>query len=285
MGIEKPLVIFSDLDGTLLEFETYSWHEAAEALGLLVRRRIPLVLCTSKTRSEVEEFRAAFRNCDPFIVENGGAVYVPVRDWNRAVPGGVRIGEYWQIPLGKPYDVLLSAVAEIRKQTGLGLRGFADLEARQVAELTGLSLERARRAKEREFDEPLIVHGNEEQDLLAAWARKLGLRVSRGGRFWHLHGGADKGRAVKRVVSLYDQELGSVTTVGIGDSANDLPMLEAVDVPVLVQKPDGTYDDRVDLDGLIRAPAPGPRGWNWSVKWLLDQPGSGPAHGRARKDD
>jgi len=268
------VVIFSDLDGTLLDLESYSWHEAREGLSLVVGRRVPLVLCTSKTRSEVEEFRAAFQNQDPFIVENGGAVYIPAQGRKRPVPEAVPVESYWRIGLGTPYDVLRSALREIRLQTGLPLRGFSDLEDHQVAELAGLCLDRARRAKQREYDEPFLLDRDEAAEIVAVRARDLGLEVSRGGRFWHLHGGTDKGRAVERLISLYRRERGPVITVGFGDSANDLPMLEAVDVPILVQKPDGSYDHGIAMDRLVRAPAPGPRGWTWAVKRLLGRPDS-----------
>ena len=66
-------VVFTDLDGTLLEHSTYSFAEAEEALDLLRSQDIPLVICTSKTRSEVEFWRRLLGNEHPFIVENGGA--------------------------------------------------------------------------------------------------------------------------------------------------------------------------------------------------------------------
>ncbi len=60
-------------------------------------------------------------------------------------------------------------------------------------------------------------------------------------------------------------------TVGIGDSLNDLPLLLNVDHPILVQKPDGSYDPDIDLPSLIRAPGIGPAGWNQAILGLLTQ--------------
>lgn len=58
-------------------------------------------------------------------------------------------------------------------------------------------------------------------------------------------------------------------TVGLGDSANDRSMLEAVDIPILIPHPDGSFED-IELLNLRRAPHPGSRGWNHAVLEALD---------------
>jgi mannosyl-3-phosphoglycerate phosphatase len=62
-----------------------------------------------------------------------------------------------------------------------------------------------------------------------------------------------------------------IETVGIGDSINDAPLLAMVDHPILVQKPDGSYDPDLHLTGMIRAPGIGPVGWNEAILNLLAQ--------------
>ena len=74
--IPVGLVIFTDLDGTLLD-AAYSFLPAAPALEAVRRTSVPLVICSSKTRREIESYRIRLGNHDPFIAENGGAVYVP----------------------------------------------------------------------------------------------------------------------------------------------------------------------------------------------------------------
>ena len=68
----KP-VIFTDLDGTLLDRAGYSYAPAVPALERLRRNKIPLVFCSAKTRAEQEVYRKEIEIYDPFIVENGGA--------------------------------------------------------------------------------------------------------------------------------------------------------------------------------------------------------------------
>lgn len=86
-------------------------------------------------------------------------------------------------------------------------------------------------------------------------------------------GANDKGIAARRLIRQYrgcaSAEGQGLVTIGVGDSLNDLPLLEAVDYPILVQKPDRSYDPDVDLPSLIRAEGVGPVGWNRSLLELL----------------
>ena len=83
-------VVFTDLDGTLLDHSTYSFAEAQPALALLKSKNVPLIFCTSKTRSEVEYWRGLLGNNHPFIVENGGAAFVPENYFNFPIPASVK---------------------------------------------------------------------------------------------------------------------------------------------------------------------------------------------------
>jgi mannosyl-3-phosphoglycerate phosphatase len=98
---------------------------------------------------------------------------------------------------------------------------------------------------------------------------QLGLLWTRGSRYYHLTGANDKGKAVKLLTDLYKQEHGKIVTIGLGDSLNDLPMLQVVDYPVLVQKPGGRYEESIRLSGLLKVLGIGPEGWRTAVLKLL----------------
>jgi len=262
-------VVFSDLDGTLLDHHTYSFDAALPALEDLKARRIPVVLCSSKTRAELEEIRTRLDNGDPFIVENGGSAFIPAGYFPFAVPEGRESGRYVAIEFGLPYAEVRQALTRINAELRGGLRGFGDMSAEEVARLCGFSRREAELAQRREYGEPVIIEGAATAAELEAAAARQGLRTIRGARFFHLTGGNDKGRAVRALRALYERERGPVRALGIGDSLNDLALLEAVDVAVLVQKPDGAYEPGIRLPGLIRAPGPGPAGWNAAVRELI----------------
>ncbi len=265
----RPTIIFSDLDGTLLDHKTYSFEPARTALEALLEAGIPLVFCTSKTRLETERWRRALANIHPFIVENGGAVFVPEGYFGPEAGFDKRDGGYGVLEVGRPYPELRQALERIRASTGLPLRGFGDMTVEEIAERCGFTRQDAALAAMREYDEPFI--GIEEGMLprVVQEAGALGCQVVSGGRFHHLVGGSDKGRAVRALRSLYEVSWGPIRTVGLGDSANDEPMLRAVDIPILVRRPDGSYLEAAHLPELIIAPYAGPEGWRDTILGIL----------------
>jgi mannosyl-3-phosphoglycerate phosphatase len=267
-----PILVFTDLDGTLLDQRTYSFEPARPALGLLRESGIPLIICTSKTRAEVEGIRAALGNADPFIVENGGAVLIPEGYFSFEFPKARKDSGYLVIELGSPYARILGAFSRMKERLPVGLRGFSDMTVEEVARLTGLSRDEAVRAKRREYDEPFFLDEPAANlDIVRKIAESAGLSITRG-RFFHLTGDNDKGRAVRVVKDIYTRKDGiDPRTIGLGDSPNDLPLLKNVDFPVLVQKPGGLYEASIRLDNLILAPGEGPIGWSMAVRDLVER--------------
>ena len=268
------MVVFTDLDGSLLDPLTYSFDAASEALHALQTSDIPLVLASSKTRAEIEPIRFRLNHLHPFTVENGGGLYIPKGLFDFPVEETVLRGPYQVIEIGTPYARLRAALKEIEQRIGSPLRGFGDMPAEEVAERTGLNQQDALLAKQREYDEPFVIEGpGTVVEDVTREADARGLRCTRGGRFYHLMGGSDKGRACRLLIDCYRRQFngqrGQLVTIAIGDSLNDLPMLAVVDCPILVQKPDGSYDPEVQLSNLTRAQGIGPTGWNQAVLNLL----------------
>ena len=263
------LVVFTDLDGTLLDRATYSFEPARPALDALAKAGVPVVLCTSKTRAETERWRLTLDNAHPFIVENGGAAFVPEAYFDPDVGFDRTEKGYGILEFGAAYPDLRRALAAIRASTGLPLRGFGDMSLEEIAERCGFSREDAELAARRQYDEPFV--GADSIDLAAVVreAAAAGLQVVSGGRFHHLVGGSDKGRAVRALRKLFDKGGDPVRAIGVGDSPNDEPMLRAVDVPVLVRKPGGGHVDGLHPAGLVIAPYSGPEGWRVAVLGLL----------------
>lgn len=264
------LVIFSDLDGTLLDHHTYSHQPALPALDELKRRGVPLVLCSSKTRAEMIPLHTELGLDAPIITENGGGVFAP--ESNPVAKGDAwrEAGEGWRVlEIGLPIAELRQRMAAFKGR--LGIKGFGDLSDREVAKLTGLSKEQAAKARKREFNEPLLPPADDEAGkALNEAAEEAGLQLTQGGRFWHLLGGGDKGKAVRLLSVLYAKHDPELTTMALGDAPNDLSMFQAVERPVLVAKPGGGHA-QVELEGLLLEPLAGPAGFNHAVLAALEQ--------------
>lgn len=263
-------VVFTDLDGTLLDYDGYTWDPAAPALGLLASRGIPLVFCSSKTREEQLHHQTAMGLRDPLIVENGSAIVVPRGYFREPFEAQRTLPEHQVIELGIAYAEVRRRIAAIRSATGLRIRGYADMTLAEVREVTGLGEEAARLACRREYSETVRVEGSrgdwlrfmeslEEADLRCFGQGPTGTVAS---------SDTDKGKAVLVLTGLYRRERGDLRTVAVGDSANDVPMLRSVDRAFLVQRPDGTWTD-VEVPGLVRVEGIGPVGWDRAIRRAL----------------
>jgi mannosyl-3-phosphoglycerate phosphatase len=151
------MVVFTDLDGTLLDSSTYSFEAAREALDELRDRSILVVLVSSKTRAEIEPLRSGLRNEHPFIVENGGTVVVPSAYFPFELAAATTHDQYALVELGTSYSVLRRALKEIERELGVELRGYGDMSLEEIVTRTGLSRPEAELAMQRHYDEPFVV--------------------------------------------------------------------------------------------------------------------------------
>ena len=227
-------MVFADLDGTLLD-EEYGCESARPVISKLQSLGVPIVFCSSKTLGEVEFYRRELGVSDPFVVENGGAVFVPKGYFPFPFDFSKRTAKYDVVELGLRYGVVREKLARIKLETGAGIAGFGDLSAEELAVESGLPLSLARLAKRRQYDEPCRLLWSNEKELLKS-IEKEGLTFTRGGRYFHLSGGTDKGKAAGLLKELYARAFGGVVSFGVGDSPVDLPMLRVVDVPFLVRR-------------------------------------------------
>lgn len=250
------LVVFTDLDGTLLDHETYSWEAARPALGRLRALGVPLVLATSKTAAEVADLHDALGlGTLPAIVENGAGLYRP------------------GMPLsgGEDYRRIRQALRDVPTELRAVFEGFGDVSAQRVAALTGLPEDQAEKAQDRLYSEPGSWTGTDAE--LSAFKAMLdghGVVARRGGRFLTLSLGRTKADAMREVMA----ELGSTRTVALGDAPNDREMLETADFGVIVRNDHGAGLAPMagEENGRIRrTSAPGPEGWAEAVLSLLTE--------------
>lgn len=266
-------IVFSDLDGTLLNHDDYSCEAARPVVDRIQREGIPLIIASSKTRAEIEMIQEELAFKTPFIVENGGGIYFP--GGYRGIPFEPGAGRepYFVIRLGLAYGEIREFVARV--QPRIPIHGFGDMTVEEVARRTDLPPEKARLAKNREFSEPFLLEEGERLPELTVLAEESGLSITRGGRFYHLlRRGQDKGAATRFVTEVFRKTWNDeIRTVGLGDSLNDLPLLMAVDRPVLIPSPGGR-DLEISLPGLVRAREQGSLGWKQSVEEILGWTGA-----------
>ncbi len=227
-------IVFSDLDGTLLGHSSYSFDAATDALDALKKEKIPLVICTSKTRAEIEQFQKKLKINEPFITENGGAIFVPKNYFDFDYSSNKTKGNYNVIELGTPISKLLQVLENV-KQKGYAIKSFSDMSVSELARDCGLKNKDAKAAKAREYDEAFKIDKKEDAKEIARMIKKAGYNTTAGGRYYHIMGDNDKGKAVKILTALFKRKYKNIRTIGLGDGKNDIPMLKQVDVPIVVK--------------------------------------------------
>jgi mannosyl-3-phosphoglycerate phosphatase len=270
--LQANYIVFSDLDGTLLDHHTYSYEAAVPALSRLRELEIPLILVSSKTRAELIDYQIRLKLTEyPFVVENGSAFFTRPGYFNHLTKhrNSESLSMYL---LGKDINHIRHALEDISKKHKYEIRGFHNSTLDEIVSYTGLSKETARNALNREFSIPVFFDERAET-ILKQEIRNYGLTCLYGGRFMHILGQCNKGDSLRQIMNGYRRNNPdkNFVSVALGDSLNDFDMLKEADYPVLVKKTSGGYEDRAALNNVIYSPGIGPEGWNISVLAILQQ--------------
>ena len=250
-------MMFTDVDGTLMDFHTYSMEKSMEGIELLKQNSIPLVPVSSKTFDEMKEVMEQAGLYGYFAVENGCGI---------ALPDGE--GGYRTEISGPGTEMLARRLPEIEDISGRKITSILALSDDDVSSYSGLDLHRSALAKRRMATLPFITGDrvlidDYDLDMINIRLAGSGLELTRGGRFNHLlPSRAGKAYAVRKIYTYYNDGSG-VKTAACGDSYNDLAMLDNVDIGYIVRKPDGSFMQGTDF--LVTAGI-GPEGFTEAVK-------------------
>jgi mannosyl-3-phosphoglycerate phosphatase len=262
MASKKKFLVLTDLDATFLD-HSYSWDVAKPAIARLRELGLPLVLNSSKTVAEMKDLAMELGLQSPLVAENGCLLAIP----------NEHTGDYSLQIRGLPRKEILEVAHGLRSEMGYKFEGFADWSDRELAERSGLSIIQSQRSLARLATEPFLWE--ESESLRLEFADQLsiqGIRMLRGGRFWHLMGASDKADGSASVLKYY-QELEPDTewqVIALGDSANDTAMLEAADIAVVIPHSDGAHISP-KAPRVVHAPFPATKGWNAAILSLLDE--------------
>ena len=253
--------IVTDLDGTLMD-DKYDISPARKTLNLLSELHIPVIPCTSKTASEVRYFRKENGLTDPFIVENGAAIY----GFNEN-----KTSE-WELILGKSYKELRNILINISNKVNYNLTPLNDLSKTQIFELTGLSDQGIERALDRQWSVPFLNPPDNIFDKIKLVCESLNVHVFKGNRMSHLLSSkSHKGEAVNEL-KLYLQNK-NVKIIALGDSQNDLPLLEYADISIVIpgiNGPNPFLQKGIENGSFRLANLPNSYGWSNSVEDIIN---------------
>ena len=265
-----PLIL-TDLDGTLLDHESYSARPADLLIEQIMHHSLASVIpITSKTRAELRLLEQLLSISQTIsVAENGSVIHVPEGQPFEGICGP-------QVILsGRGYAEIRGRIDALPRALRQHIRGFADMTVADISQCTGLPLQEARLATQREASEPFLWSGSDAAlKELALTMADANVRIQRGGRFYHFTGDASKEQAMARIkASFLDQKPDhAVISIALGDGPNDLQMIEAADFGVIVPNPGGVAI--ISSKSNVRtARAPGPKGWAVAVAELFSELG------------
>lgn len=264
-------IIYTDLDGTLLDHDTYSADEARGVLAQLSAAGVPVIPATSKTYAEVAAFREQMGLDHAFIVENGAAVYVPM-NLNIRCPMGSKIFEdFWVREFGIRRQALCDVIEALDMTSTFEFKSLTEMRTSEVASLTGLDLESANRAQMRLYSE--TIDWRDTDEALQQFTKALtdiGFAVSQGGRFVHLMGPNNKGIAARWFQNLLKREMTpDLASIAAGDAPNDREMLEGADFALVMRNDSGTPLKLERSGSTFVSEGSGPRAWSEGIQEIF----------------
>ena len=263
-------LVISDMDGTLLNHYDYRVKAALPMLEKLESAFIPVIFNTSKTFSELKDWVDLLNNKHPFIVENGSAIYIPEDYFSEKFKteflSDARIESGYRVLL-TGIDILL--IAEYVKKIKPDAIDLTRCGLQQAMDITGLNKAEAMAAQNRQFSVPLMFQDDAKQQAFAEQAKHDGFGILKGGRFLHILGLCDKGSSMHILKKLYElQYQKTYGLIVLGDSPNDLAMLEQADSPVIVKSP-SSHSIVIDHQAVFYSKREAPEGWVEGIDFAL----------------
>ncbi|BDX06884.1 HAD-IIB family hydrolase [Planctobacterium marinum] len=265
-------LIFTDLDGTLLDHDNYSFEAAAGTLQKLKAAGHFVIPNTSKTFAELSSFKQSAQLNTPFIFENGSAVAIPKDFFPWQPPETVEKENMWIKSFSPERSHWLSLIQQHGQHFYGMFKGFSQMSTEEVVSLTGLSHDAAHQAMQRQYGEPLHWNGDEyaKREFLHTM-QAAGAKVLTGGRFTHICGDSDKGKAMLWLAQMFSRECEEqeFKTIALGDSQNDSAMLEAADIAVQIKSHSHPFPKIKKQQHLYQSTLYGPAGWSECLEKIV----------------
>ena len=265
MNKNYKILIFTDLDGSLLHRDTFKFDEIKDYLKQLISKGIFIIPNTSKTEKEIEKFNEELGVELPYISENGSAIH-GLNLINQNFPNEIILSrkkeELLKIFNEKTPERLLNKCVQISK-----------LSKKEQEKIFGQKDDKLKDALQRKYTLPLLFNGNNsEKNKLLKVLSSNSLTLQEGGRVLNLCDNINKIKSMNRVIKILKKTEDKIKTIAVGDNYNDLEMLKNSDIPCLVFN-DQFKMDRINIDNLIFSNKPSPEGWADVIKMALEKIG------------
>ena len=261
MNKNYKILIFTDLDGSLLHRDTFKFDEIKDYLKQLISKGIFIIPNTSKTEKEILEFNNELGSSLPYISENGSAIN-GLDLLNSNLPK--------ELILSREKDSLIKIFRElVPVNLQNKCKWLSEMDKKKQSLIFGLEDDKLKMALDRKYTIPFLFEGNKsERNELSKIIKNKGLALQEGGRVINLTDKVNKAKALQVFVRFFKKNNKNVKTIAVGDNYNDLDMLKISDFPCLVFNDKFTLDE-IPIKNLITTNKPSPEGWADVIKKAL----------------
>ena len=255
------VLIFTDIDGSLLHRDTFKFDEIKDYLIQLISKGIFIIPTTSKTEKEILEFNNELGSRLPYISENGATIS-GLNLLNKNFPK--------KLILSREKDNLLTIFKNVVPfSLQKKCKWISEMHKKNQSLIFGLKDKKLNMALDRKYTIPFLFEGNKsEKNDLSKIIKSEDLYLQEGGRVINLTDKVSKAKALKIFVKFFKMNNRNVKIIAVGDNYNDLEMLKISDFPCLVFNNTFTLDE-IPIDNLITTDKPSPEGWADVIKMAL----------------
>ncbi len=261
----KRYLIFTDLDGTLLDHENYSFGDNKKMISTIINNKNEIIFNTSKTFSECKKLLKELKLLNmPFSTENGAVIYFPKIRFNKIINSS-SFGRYWSVRIAKLSSKNWYQFLKL-KQKKYNFFIAQDLSPKILKKYTNLN--NTNMMLDREASQIILWEDNLtklklfKKDLKS---EKDGVLII-GSRFMQISSICNKRIAKKLISHAYDiqfRDKYSINTIALGDSKNDIDMLNSCKYPCLIKNSSDAYPKlRPDKKNVFKSSKLAPDGWS-----------------------
>ena len=255
------VVIFTDLDGSLLHRDTFQFDTIKDYIKSLVSKGVIIIPNSSKTEKEIENFIEELGVNLPYISENGSSIH-GLNLITSNFPD--------KLILSREKEELLN-IFENKVPEKLKEKCFqiSKMSKKEKENILGQKDEKLKDALNRKYTLPFLFKGDKnEKNRLLKILNSNSLTLQEGGRVSNLCDNINKVKSMNRVIKILKKTEDKIKTIAVGDNFNDLEMLRNCDIPCLVFN-DQFKLDQININNLIFSNKPSPEGWADVIKMAL----------------
>ncbi len=257
-------LIFTDLDGTLLNRDTFKFDSIKIFLNELKNKNFIIIPNSSKTEDEIIEFNNEANFKFPFISENGSIIH-NLNFLSGEFPDKIILAK-------KIHEIQNIFDKNINQDLKSKCKVISNLTTPEQIQIFGLPENKLKQVFKRTCTIPIKFEGNNKEKFrLKNILLENGLDFKDGGRVLNLGDRINKGDAMKKIIFMLKNKFKfKPKTIAVGDNHNDIEMLKISDIPCLV-KNDKFINKDLQIKNLIISKQTAPEGWVEIVKLALEK--------------